>query len=139
MPGAALVRLAGVDRTDRGRVGQPGRGVDGVADDRVLQRGLDAGDHLAGVDPDPQPERGAAAALVVEYPAHRALHRQRRPDRPLRVVLVGHRRAEDRHDPVAGQLVDVAAEGLDRTGQRGQHPVGDRADPLRVDGPRPRR
>ena len=54
------------------------------------------------------------------------------PDGPLGVVLVRDRRAEDRHDAVAGQLVDVTAERLDRAGQRRQHPVGDGADPLRV-------
>ena len=100
-------------------------------------RGLDAGDHLAGVEPDPQPERRAAAPLVVEHPADRPLHGQRGPDRPFGVVLVRHRGAEDRHDPVAGELVDVPAEGLHRAGERGEHPVGDRADPFRVEVLRP--
>ena len=100
-------------------------------------RGLHARDHVAGVQPDPQAERRAAAALVVEHPAHRPLHRQRGPDRPLGVVLVRDRGAEDRHDPVAGELVDVPAEGLHRAGERGEHPVGDRADPLRVEVLRP--
>ena len=87
--------------------------------------------------PTRRPERRAAAALVVEHPADRPLHGQRGPDRPLGVVLVRDRGAEDRHDPVAGELVDVPAEGLDRAGERGQHPVGDRADPFRVEILRP--
>ena len=89
------------------------------------------------LSPTRRPSGRAAAALVVEHPADRALHAQRGADRPLGVVLVRDRRAEDRHDPVAGELVDVPAEGLDRAGQRGQHPVGDRADPFRVEVLRP--
>jgi hypothetical protein len=127
--GGALARIY---RADRGRVGQPGGGVHGVADDRVFQPRLHAGHHHAGVEPDPQSERRPAAPFVVEHPAHRALHRQRRADRPFGVVLVGDRGPEDRHDPVAGQLVDVPAEGLDRPGQGRHHPVGDRADPFRI-------
>ena len=46
---------------------------------------------------------------------HRLLHPQRRVARAHRVVLVGERRAEERHDPVAHDLVDgalVAVDGL---------------------------
>jgi hypothetical protein len=137
VPGGRRRARPGVHRADGGGVGQPGGGVDGVADDRVLQRGLDAGHHLAGVEPDPQPERRAATALVVQHPTHGPLHGQRGPYGPLGVVLVRDRGTEDRHDPVAGQLVHVPAEGLDRAGQGGQHPVGDGADPLRVQVLRP--
>ena len=45
----------------------------------------------------------------------RLLHPQRRVARPHRVILVGERRAEERHDPVAHDLVDralVAVDGL---------------------------
>jgi hypothetical protein len=133
VPGAAAGAGAGIDRTHRRRVGQPGRRVHRVADDRVFDGRLDAGHHLAGVEADAQAERRAAAALVVQHPADRALHAQRGSDRPLGVVLMGHRGAEDGHDAVAGELVDVSAEGLHGAGQRGQHPVGDRADPFRVE------
>jgi hypothetical protein len=139
VPAARRGALARVDGADGGRVGQPGRGVHRVADDRVLQSGLYPRDHLAGVEPDAQPERGAAAALVVQHPAYRPLHRQGGPHRALGVVLVRDRRAEHGHDPVAGQLVHVPAEGLDRTGKGGQDAVGHRAHPLRVVHLRPRR
>ena len=39
--------------------------------------------------------------------------RERRPDRPLGVVLVRDRRAEDRHHRVADELLDRAAEPLE--------------------------
>ena len=45
----------------------------------------------------------------------RVLHPERRVARPHGVVLVGERRAEERHDPVAHDLVDgalVAVDGL---------------------------
>ena len=105
MPGRGGGGGTRVDRADDGRVGEAGRRVDGVADDRVLQRRLDTGHHRPGVQPDPQAERRAATALVVEHPAHRPLHRQGRPDRALRVVLVRLRDAEGGHDGVAGELL----------------------------------
>ena len=107
---------------DLGLVREAGRRVHRVPDHRVFERGLYAGHHLAGVQPDPQPERRATAALVVEYPTHRALHGECRPYGALRVVLVGDRCTEDRHDPVAGQLVHVTAEGLHRARQGGEYP-----------------
>jgi hypothetical protein len=139
VPGAGAGPRARVDPADRGRVGQPGGGVHRVADDRVLDRGLDAGHHLAGVQADPQAQRRTAAAFVVQDPAYRTLHAQCRPDRALGVVLVRDRGAEHGHDAVTGELVDVPAEGLDRAGERGQDAVGDRADALRVQVFRPGR
>jgi hypothetical protein len=35
----------------------------------------------------------------------------------LRVILVSNRRPEERHDPVAGELVDGALEAMDPFGQ----------------------
>ena len=40
---------------------------------------------------------------------------ERRTDRALGVVLVGDRRAPDRHDRVADELLDRAAVALDRS------------------------
>ena len=92
-----------------------------------------AGDDLAGVDPDPgrEVEAGVAAQLggvggdVVEHP-------QCRVTGALGVVLVGDRGAEDGHDPVAGELVDGALEGLDGAGQQGEEALHDLAPLLRV-------
>ena len=56
----------------------------------------------------------------------RLLHPQRRVARPHRVVLVGERRAEERHDAVAHDLVDralVAVDGL-------HHPLEHRVEEL---------
>jgi hypothetical protein len=130
---------AGVDRADAGRVGQPRRRVHRVADDRVRQVRLHAGQHLAGVQADPQAEPPAATALLLHHPAHRRLHPRRGAHGPLGVVLVRGRGAEDRHQPVAGELVDVAAELGDGGGERREHPVGDDAHPLRVEVLRPAR
>ena len=56
-----------------------------------------------------------------------------RAHRAFGVVLVRGRGAEDGHDPVAGELVDVAADLDHDPRQRRQHPVGDLADALRVE------
>ena len=66
-------------------------------------------------------ERHRLAEPPLPLPAERrgALqHVQRRPHRPLRVVLVGHRRAEHRHDRVAHELLHEAVIARDRLGQR---------------------
>jgi len=42
---------------------------------------------------------------------------QRRIAGPLRVVLVRDRRAEERHDAVAGELVDESLRALDALGE----------------------
>ncbi len=128
---------AGEDRADRGRVRQPRGGVHGVADDGVGEGRLHAGQHLAGVEPDPQPEPAPAAELVGDQLAHLVLHADGRAHRPLGVVLVGGRGAEDGHDPVAGQLVDVAADLDDDPRERGEHPVGHLTDALGVEILRP--
>ena len=66
------------------------------------------------------------APHLLGVPLHRLLHPQRGIARPHRVVLVGQRRAEERHDPVAHHLVDgalVAVDGL-------HHPLEDRVEEL---------
>ena len=62
---------------------------------------------------------------------------QPRPGRSRRVVLVGGRRAEDGHDAVAGELVDVAAHRRRPRAKCREHPVGNDADPLRIEVLRP--
>ncbi len=49
----------------------------------------------------------------VRVPRDRLLHPERRVAGAHRVVLVGERRAEERHDPVAHHLVDGALVAMD--------------------------
>ena len=130
---------AGEDRADAGGVREPGRGVHGVADDRVGQVGLDAGQHLAGVQAHPQAEPAPAPALLLDDPPDRGLHPGGGAHGPLGVVLVCGRGAEHGHQAVSGQLVDVAPVLDDRGRQGGQDPVGDDADALGVQVLRPAR
>ena len=58
----------------------------------------------------PRPASGRRSPRSWREPGQRLLHPQRGPHRPLGVVLVGHRRAEQGHDRVADDLVDPAAE-----------------------------
>ena len=69
-----------------------------------------AGHHVAGVDADADVERrptGGAPFAVQLGQAGR--HRERRRDGVIGVVLVVERRAEERHDHVADELVHRAA------------------------------
>ena len=86
---------------------QPARHVHHVAHGRVVAADPERADeHLAGVDADPQLDLGAE---VGRRAGQRPLHLQGGPHRPLGVVLVGHRRAEQRDDGVAHDLVDPPA------------------------------
>ena len=70
----------------------------------------------------------AAGVLAVQF-GQRALDRQRRPRRALGVVLMRHRIAEQRHQPVAELLGDMAAHLRDR--RRGGIEIGaDQIAPL---------
>ena len=110
--------------SDAGRTSgalQPGGHVDGVAHHRVgLTDG--AGQHLAGVDPHAQREVHPLGQALVDL-AHRVLHPEARAHRALRIVLVGHRGAEDRHHVVADVLVDRAAEALHLAAEAQQRTV----------------
>ena len=55
------------------------------------------------------------------------LHRERAPQRPLRVILGGLRRTEDRHHGVALELVDRAAVLRDHLGHRAEVTADDLA------------
>ena len=125
------VRLAGL-----GQRLHPLRQADGVPDRGVVAVTVLAdrpGDNLAGVDPDPgreveprtAPQLGRVVGDVVE-------HLQGGITGAPGVVLVGNRRPEDGHDPVAGELVDGALEFADGVGQDREEALHDLAPLLRV-------
>jgi hypothetical protein len=58
---------------------------------------------------------------------------ERRPARPLGVILVRDRRPEQRHDAVAGVLVHCAFEAVHAVGENGEELVEDRVPLLRVE------
>ena len=92
------------------------RDVDRIAADHQLaaRRRFPAGDDLAGVDPDPEPDVRAVAALDALGEGAEALpHGERSPNGALRVVLVRLRDAEDGEHGVAGELLRRAPEALD--------------------------
>jgi hypothetical protein len=72
-------------------------------------------DDLTGVQSDTDLNRNAIGPQDSVYIlADRLLHPKRRVARPHRVVLVGDRRPEQRHDPVAHDLVHGALVAVDR-------------------------
>ena len=116
---------------------QPGGDVHRVADDGVVLPDR-AGQHLAGVDAHAQVELDALGEVLVHL-AHGGLHAEAGAHRALLVVLVGDRRAEDRHDVVADVLVHGAAIARDLLAETHQHAVDQRLDGLRVHALRDRR
>src|SRR5207244_889018 len=111
----------------------PGREMRGLTDRGVVHVQIavyGADDDLARVEPDADLHIDALApAQLVGIPADRLLHAQRRVARAHRVILVGDRRAEERHDPVAHDLVDRALVAVDRL----HHPLEDGVeDPARL-------
>ena len=110
--------------------------ADGVADRGVVALAALAdppGDHLAGVDPDPGREVEAlAAAQLGRVLGDVVEHLQGGVTGAPGVVLVGDRRAEDGHDPVAGELVDRALELGHGVGQDREEALHDLAPLLRV-------
>ena len=127
-----------------GQVGTAGLGqrlhplgeADRVADGRVAAHVAAPdrpGDHLARVDPDPDREVEALGAAQLGGVAGDVLeHPQRRVAGAPRMVLVGDRRAEDGHDPVAGEFVDGPLELLDRPGEDREEALHDVAPLLGV-------
>ena len=106
--------LADEDPVDRRAPLDARGGVDHVTGDHGLtltRRSVERDESLAGVDSDPDME--IAAGLVVVQARDGIPHRERRPHRALRVVLVGDRRTEDRDDGVADELLDGAAVGFE--------------------------
>ena len=143
---AQVLQLEEAVRQFRGRLGQVGPA--GLGErlhplrqaDRVADRGVAAvvaadlaGDHLARVDPDPGGEvepvlaaqLGGVLGDVVEHP-------QCREAGAPGVILVGHRGAEDGHDPVAGEFVDGALEAVYLVGEDREEALHDPAPLLGV-------
>ena len=88
--------------------------VDHVSGDQpfaLRHVGVEGHDRLARVDRDAhlQVELGRASAQL----GHPVPDRERRAHRPLRVVPVRHRRAEDAHHRVADELLDRSSAALD--------------------------
>ena len=89
-----------------------------LADRRVVhvQVAADGADHhLAGVQSHPDLDIDAMpAAHILGVLGHRPLHTEGCITRAHGMILVGERRAEQRHDPVAHDLVDRALVAVDR-------------------------
>ncbi len=107
------------DRPRHGHLLHAGGHVGGLADGGVVHVQIAADgahDDLAGVQADADLDGDALrAADLLGVALDRLLHPQRGIAGADRVVLVGERRAEERHDPVAHDLVDgalVAVDGL---------------------------
>ncbi len=111
------------------------RDIGGVADGGVVHAKViadGAHHHETGVDPHPDGQRGSAGGGEL---AHPALNVQRGQHGPAGMVLTGHRRAEERHEAVAEELIHRPAvamnlgEGqLEEALEEGMH--GLRAQPL---------
>ena len=114
------------DRARLARLLEPRGHVDGVAGDERAALARAAHDDLAGLDADPEREH------AVELGSEPALHRKRRMQCPLGVVLVRLGGAEDRHDRVACELLDRAAGAADLAGHRVVEPLQERPRALRV-------
>ncbi len=103
---------------------KPLRDVDRIAGDRIAlgAAGAEAARHHGtGVDADMQRQRLAGRGMAeLGSPVD---HLQRRRQRPLRVVLMRHRGAEQRQQGIADKLVDIAAMRLDALRQRFEQPV----------------
>jgi len=68
------------------------------------------GDHLTGVQPNPQPQIDTVALTHIDgKPRRLLLKAQGRQTGPNGMVLQRHWRAEHRHDPIARPLCDPAA------------------------------
>ena len=96
-----------------------------------------AGDDLTGVQPDAKLQADVVAASTSAAKCLRVgLDVQCGAAGAYRVVLEGDRRAEHRHDPVAGELVHRAAVALDDHRRAAEHLAHDLAQPFRPDGRR---
>ena len=115
---------------------QAGRHVHGVAERVVAAAGVAVagGDHdRAGVHGDPRPDVDVVGlAHVGAVALERALDGEAGADCPFAVVLVGDGRAEDREQPVAGELRDGAVVALDLGRDEPHHLVEEVLRPLRA-------
>ena len=114
MCGRAPGRCADDDRPGPGQLLQPGGRVDDISGDRGLSArriGSEVEEHLTGRDADAHSEVDAAFRIVhlLDDPPRR----ERRSQRPLSIVLVRERCAEDAEDRVAYELLDRASKSLE--------------------------
>jgi hypothetical protein len=135
-------RLADQDRPRRRELLEARREIGGVADRGVvhLQVVADRADHhRPGIETDARRQGDAALALqlLVEV-GQRVADPQRREHRPLRRVLVRDRRAEERHEAVAGELIDDPLEPVDLVHREGDVLVEYLAVDLRIEAARDR-
>jgi hypothetical protein len=109
---------------------RPGSQVSGLADGSVVhvQIAADGADHdLARVEPDTNLNRDAVGTTgLFGPPANGGLHVESRVARPDGMILMRERCAEERHDPVAHDLVHGALVAVNRF----HHPLGDRIQKL---------
>ena len=102
-----------------------------LADRRVVHVQIAADrahDDFPGVEPYADLDHGRVSALdLVRILLHRLLHAEGGVARPHRMVLVGERGAEQRHDPVAHDLVDGALVVVDGFHHPLEHGVEDLA------------
>ena len=107
-----------------------------LADRRVVHVQIAADgahDDLARVEPDPDLHVHAVrVARLLRVAHHQLLHPERRIARPDGVVLVGERRAEQRHDPVAHDLVHRALVAMDRVHHVLEHRIEELARVLGI-------
>ena len=133
-------RLAGENAADGCRRLQPRSRVDDVARDHALALGRPRAERyqcLTGIHrgADPQLEARRRVVQLLD----RAADREGSANRPLRVVLVRDRRAEDGHDRVSDELLDRASVSLDLRAKPRVVRRERRADVLRVEPLRPAR
>ncbi len=108
LPRRTVGRPVDKNAVDRRRGLQPGRRVDHIPGGHPLtlaRARAERDQRLARRDPDPHLQLG----LLLRHPVP---NRQRRPNRPLRIVLMRHRRPEQRHHRIADELLDRAPEPL---------------------------
>ena len=100
-----------------------------------MAAGLHRAHHdLAGVDADANLDACAAESAEIVAPAAEIVAgREGGVNRPLRMVLMGDRRAEQREDAVAGRLHDVAVVAMDRADHQLERGIDDRACLFRVE------
>ena len=109
--------LSGEHLARLGRLLEPIGDVHGVTRDERASLASRADDDVARVDSDAKLERAG------EQLAHPLLHRERRVQRALGVILERGRRAEHRHHRIAGELLDRAAGELDLGAHRVVEPL----------------
>jgi hypothetical protein len=125
----ALRALAHHDLPGLGDGKEPRRDVRGVAHRGVVHAEIApdrANDDRARVDPHPHAEVDPVEALDVGGERPQALlDRQGGPQRTGRVILMGDRGAEERHHPVAEELVDGALVPMDGGEDDLERPIHD--------------